>query len=194
LFIIDDIQAGCGRTGSFFSFEKMGLSPDIITMAKSLSGMGLPMALTLLKPELDKWAPGEHNGTFRGNCHAFVTARAAIETFWADDAFEIETRRKGALLAKRLDAIAAAFSTQVRGVKGRGMMLGLDVADGDAASRIVDAAFARGLVLETSGAHGQIVKLLTPLNISDSDLDAGLNILTAAMKQAFSATSLVSAA
>ncbi|MBC7168518.1 diaminobutyrate--2-oxoglutarate transaminase, partial [Phenylobacterium sp.] len=60
LFIVDDIQAGCGRTGAFFSFEGMGLKPDIITMAKSLSGMGLPMALVLVKPELDQWKPGEH--------------------------------------------------------------------------------------------------------------------------------------
>src|SRR3546814_608261 len=78
LLIIDDIQAGCGRTGGFFSFEEAGIKPDIVTLAKSLSGMGLPFALTLFRPDLDKWEPGEHNGTFRGNCHAFVTATAAI--------------------------------------------------------------------------------------------------------------------
>src|SRR5690606_15081487 len=78
LLIVDDIQAGCGRTGEFFSFEKFGVKPDIVTMAKSLSGMGLPFALTLFSPELDQWNPGEHNGTFRGNCHAFVTATAAL--------------------------------------------------------------------------------------------------------------------
>ncbi|MDZ4095224.1 MAG: diaminobutyrate--2-oxoglutarate transaminase, partial [Paracoccaceae bacterium] len=87
LFIVDDIQAGCGRTGGFFSFEGMGISPDIITLAKSISGMGLPMALTLMKPQHDIWAPAEHNGTFRGNNHAFVTARAALEKFWTTDAF-----------------------------------------------------------------------------------------------------------
>ena len=74
LLIVDDIQAGCGRTGDFFSFDEAGIVPDIVTMAKSLSGMGLPFALTLFRPELDQWAPGEHNGTFRGNNHAFVTA------------------------------------------------------------------------------------------------------------------------
>src|SRR3546814_15145011 len=70
--------AGCGRTGGFFSFEDMGFTPDIVTLAKSLSGMGLPFALTLLRPELDQWSPGEHNGTFRGNNHAFVTATAEL--------------------------------------------------------------------------------------------------------------------
>src|SRR5690606_30014682 len=72
LLIIDDIQAGCGRTGTFFSFEEAGIQPDMVTLSKSLSGYGLPMAVVLLKPELDRWKPGEHNGTFRGNNLAFV--------------------------------------------------------------------------------------------------------------------------
>jgi diaminobutyrate-2-oxoglutarate transaminase len=88
LLIVDDIQAGCGRTGSFFSFEGTGVTPDLITMSKSISGFGLPMALLLLKPELDIWKPGEHNGTFRGNAHAFVTARVALEKFWGDRSFQ----------------------------------------------------------------------------------------------------------
>src|SRR5690606_22438945 len=108
LFIVDDIQAGVGRTGGFFSFDGMGLSPDIVTMAKSLSGLGLPMALTLLKPEHDIWEPAEHNGTFRGNNHAFVTARAALEKFWATDAFAADVARKGEYLSERLAAIAEA--------------------------------------------------------------------------------------
>src|SRR5690606_10253068 len=88
LLIIDDIQAGCGRTGTFFSFETFGISPDIVTLSKSLSGFGLPFAVVLMKPALDQWAPGEHNGTFRGNNHAFITAKAAIDTYWADDTFQ----------------------------------------------------------------------------------------------------------
>src|SRR3546814_835597 len=95
LLIVDDIQAGCGRTGSFFSFEGMGIAPDIVTLAKSLSGMGLPFAVVLLKPEHDVWAPGEHNGTFRGNNHAFVTARVALEKFWRDDRFSKTVRAIG---------------------------------------------------------------------------------------------------
>src|SRR5690606_35001201 len=87
LLIVDDIQAGCGRAGSFFSFEDAGIKPDIVTLAKSLSGMGLPFALTLFRPDLDIWEPGEHNGTFRGNRHAFVTATAALRHFWRDGAF-----------------------------------------------------------------------------------------------------------
>lgn len=87
LLIVDDIQAGCGRTGDYFSFEEAGIQPDIITLSKSLGGYGLPFAVVLIKPELDQWKPGEHNGTFRGNNLAFVTAKAAIENYWADDEF-----------------------------------------------------------------------------------------------------------
>lgn len=181
LLIIDDIQAGCGRTGTFFSFEGAGIKPDIITMAKSLSGLGLPMALTLMKPEHDVWKPGEHNGTFRGNCHAFITAAAALDTFWADDSFAAEVRRKGEHLGERLSQIASRNRLIASGVRGRGMMRGLEVGDADVSSRIVQAAFAQGLVIETSGARDQVVKVLAPLTISDADLDHGLDILAAAV-------------
>src|SRR5699024_8953698 len=85
LLIVDDIQVACGRTGTFFSFDEIGLDPDIICLSKSISGYGLPMALSLIKPEYDVWEPGEHNGTFRGNNLAFVTGKRALELFWADD-------------------------------------------------------------------------------------------------------------
>lgn len=194
LFIVDDIQAGCGRTGSFFSFDGMGIQPDIVTMAKSLSGMGLPLSITLIKPKYDIMAPGEHNGTFRGNCHAFVTATAALETFWSDNTFEHAIKRKASLARRRLENIADAFPGKVRGVKGRGMMLGIDVGDGATADRIVDECFARGLVIETSGAHGQIVKLLCPLTIEEDDLEHGLDVLQAATSAAVGKIALVSAA
>lgn len=181
LLIIDDIQAGCGRTGTFFSFEGAGIKPDIITMAKSLSGLGLPMALTLMKPEHDVWKPGEHNGTFRGNCHAFITAAAALDTFWADDSFAAEVRRKGEHLGERLTQMASGNRLIASGVRGRGMMRGLEVGGADVSSRIVQAAFAQGLVIETSGARDQVVKVLAPLTISDADLDHGLDILAAAV-------------
>jgi len=74
LIIVDDIQVGCGRTGSFFSFEEMEISPDIICLSKSISGFGLPMSLVLMMPEYDVFLPGQHNGTFRGNSLAFVAA------------------------------------------------------------------------------------------------------------------------
>lgn len=174
LLIVDDIQAGCGRTGGFFSFEGMGIDPDIVTMAKSLSGMGLPFALTLIRPELDQWSPGEHNGTFRGNNHAFVTAAAALRHFWSDGRFQEDICRRGALLERRLEAMAAEHGLSTR---GRGMMRGIDAGSGEAADSITAACFEQGLIIETSGAHGEIVKVLAPLVIDDAVLSAGLDIL-----------------
>ncbi|WP_373085904.1 diaminobutyrate--2-oxoglutarate transaminase [Sneathiella sp.] len=182
LFIVDDIQAGCGRTGGFFSFEEMGLSPDIVTLAKSISGMGLPMALTLIKPEHDIWTPAEHNGTFRGNNHAFVTARAALEKFWADDGFAKEVADKAELLADRLGRIAQTHDLRLR---GRGMMLGVDAGSGERAAEICAACFDNGLIIETSGSHDEVVKVLAPLTISDVQFRAGLGILETTFAEAF---------
>ena len=176
LLIVDDIQAGCGRAGGFFSFEKAGIVPDIVTLAKSLSGMGLPFALTLLRPELDQWSPGEHNGTFRGNNHAFVTATAALKHFWTEDRLEADAARKGDYLARRLDAMADEHGLSTR---GRGMMRGIDVGSGEVAAAITGAAFRKGLIIETSGAHDEVVKVLAPLVIEDELLAEGLDILEA---------------
>lgn len=174
LLIVDDIQAGCGRTGTFFSFEDMGIKPDIVTLAKSLSGMGLPFALTLFHPTLDQWEPGEHNGTFRGNNHAFVTATAALRHFWADDRFQTDIRRRGDLLATQLERMAERNELTTR---GRGMMRGIDVGSGDIAAQITKRAFTKGVIIETSGPHDEIVKVLAPLTIDDDVLAAGLDIL-----------------
>lgn len=190
LLIIDDIQAGCGRTGGFFSFEKMGIVPDIVTMAKSLSGMGLPFALTLFRPELDQWSPGEHNGTFRGNNHAFVTATAALKHFWADGTFEAEVKIRGNYLEKRLNRIAAEYGLTVR---GRGMMRGLNAGSGEAAERITKAAFERGVIIETSGSRGEIVKVLAPLTIEVEVFGHGLDILEHCVGQVICSTSGVAA-
>lgn len=181
LMIVDDIQAGCGRTGNFFSFEGMGFTPDIVTMAKSLSGMGLPFALTLVRPELDQWAPGEHNGTFRGNNHAFVTATAALRHFWSDRQFQQDVARRSTLLERRLDAMAAEHGLSTR---GRGMMRGIDVGSGEIASAVTASCFERGLIIETSGAHDEIVKVLAPLIIDDALLSAGLDILETSIREA----------
>lgn len=179
LFIVDDIQAGCGRTGGFFSFDEMGLSPDIITMAKSLSGMGLPLAVTLIKPEHDIWKPAEHNGTFRGNNHAFVTAAAALEKFWADDRFAAAVKEKARYLGERLSAIADDHGLAT---KGRGMMIGIDAGSGENAAAICKACFGKGLIIETSGSHDEVVKVLAPLTISLAQLTAGVDIIEGAFE------------
>jgi len=180
LLIVDDIQAGCGRTADYFSFERAGIKPDMVTLSKSLSGYGLPFAVVLLKPDLDTWSPGEHNGTFRGNNHAFVTATAAIEQFWRTPIFSHDVRRKASLLRSHLDAIAADSELDLT-VKGLGMMVGLECEDGETAARICKAARDRNMILETSGSNDQVVKCMPPLTISDADLERGAAILAASV-------------
>jgi len=186
LFIVDDIQAGCGRTGTFFSFEEMGIEPDMIPMAKSFSGMGLPFAALLIKPGHDIWGPAEHNGTFRGNTHAFVTARVALEKFWKDDTFQKEIATKAEMLREALERIAATIPGAR--LKGRGMMQGVDVGNGDMAGEICARAFEKGLIIETSGAHDEVVKVLAPLTTPEATFAKGLDILTEAARDVTATT------
>lgn len=183
LLIIDDIQAGCGRTGTFFSFEEAGIYPDIITLSKSLGGYGLPFALVLMKPELDQWKPGEHNGTFRGNNMAFVAAKAAIDHYWSDDVFSKEIKRKGDIIAKRFESIVSKYGEGNFYTKGRGMFQGINCVNGELASRISRAAFKKGLIIETSGADGQVIKLLCPLVITEENLIKGLDIIEVSIRE-----------
>ena len=176
LLIVDDIQAGCGRTGPFFSFEDAKIKPDIVTLSKSLSGYGLPMSLLLMKPELDVWRAGEHNGTFRGNNLAFVTARAALMHYWSNGEFEASIRQKSTLVRNWLEYTAQGYDGAFS-VRGRGMMLGLVAEAPGMSGEIAKRAFANGLVIETSGSEDQVVKLLPPLTIDDATLRLGLEIL-----------------
>ena len=181
LLIVDDIQAGCGRTGSYFSFEEAGIVPDIVTLSKSLSGYGLPFAVVLMKPELDQWKPGEHNGTFRGNNLAFVTAKAAIDHYWSDDKFAKEVQRKGDYIEQRLQKIVDKYGDGNMTTRGRGMFRGLNCVSGELADKITTEAFRNGLVIETSGADDHVVKTLCPLTISDENLTKALDIVEAAV-------------
>ena len=180
LFAIDDIQAGCGRTGPFFSFEAAGLDPDIVCLSKSLSGYGLPLAITLMKPAIDVWAPGEHTGTFRGSNPAFVTATAALER-WTNDRFSDEIKVKGQEMGDALVDIAATHPELDATVRGRGMIQGLAFADADIASRVARQAFAEGVLAETSGPDDEVLKLLPPLVIEADELEHGLKVLAGAV-------------
>ncbi|MGV9314123.1 diaminobutyrate--2-oxoglutarate transaminase [Streptomyces sp. NPDC003691] len=183
LLIVDDIQMGCGRTGGFFSFEEAGIVPDIVTLSKSISGYGLPMSLCLFLPELDVWEPGEHNGTFRGHNPAFVTAAAALRTYWADGELEKQTLERGEQIEQSLLALAGEGPEPGFGFRGRGLVWGLEFPDKERASAICARAFELGLLLETSGPEGEVVKLLPPLTVSAAELDEGLRVLARAVRE-----------
>jgi diaminobutyrate-2-oxoglutarate transaminase len=177
LLIMDDVQMGCGRTGPFFSFEEAGITPDIVCLSKSISGYGLPMALTLIKPELDVWEPGEHNGTFRGISPAFVTAAEALRVYWSDDELEKSTKAKGERIGAAFSGIVEAYPEAGLTAKGRGLARGIEFTEGALAARVCAAAFARGLLMETSGPDGEVMKLLPPLTLTDDELTQGLSII-----------------
>ncbi|MEO6793360.1 MAG: diaminobutyrate--2-oxoglutarate transaminase [Mycobacterium sp.] len=174
LLIVDDVQMGCGRTGPFFSFEAAGIVPDIVCLSKSISGYGLPMALTLFKPELDVWEPGEHNGTFRGQNPSFVTAAAALN-FWSDNRLEKSVLRKGELVEQSLSEVVEPFDGI--STRGRGLIRGVAFDRPELAGAVCREAFARGLLLENSGPEGEVVKLMPPLVIDNDDLAEGLTIV-----------------
>lgn len=177
LLIVDDVQMGVGRTGPFFSFEIAGIRPDIVVLSKSIGGYGMPMALTLIKPEHDVWLPGEHNGTFRGNNPAFVTAAAALRIFWSDDALERSTIAKGERVHSALTDLAARYPTAGLRSKGRGLARGLQFAADGAAGKVCAAAFERGLLMETAGPADQVMKVMPALTATDDELDEGLQVV-----------------
>ncbi|MCQ4044943.1 diaminobutyrate--2-oxoglutarate transaminase [Streptantibioticus rubrisoli] len=183
LLIVDDIQMGCGRTGPFFSFEEAGIEPDIVTLSKSISGYGLPMSLTLFKPELDLWEPGEHNGTFRGNNPAFVTATAALDTYWADGQMEKQTLARGEQIEAALGEIVREHRHSGVEFRGRGLVWGLEFADKRRAGDVCARAFELGMLLETSGPESEVVKLLPALTITPDELDEGLRTLARAVRE-----------
>lgn len=175
LFIVDDIQMGCGRTGEFFSFEFAGLSPDIVVLSKSLSGYGLPLSMLLLKERYDAWRPGEHTGTFRGNNLALVAATAAINIYWRSRSFSQEVQRMGEIMRLRLEAIASEYGNRFA-VRGRGMALGFDCQMAEIAEATTRKAFEKGLIIERCGPVGQVVKFLPALTIDFETLDRGLQV------------------
>jgi diaminobutyrate-2-oxoglutarate transaminase len=191
LLIVDDIQMGCGRTGTFFSFDDIGIKPDIITISKSISGYGMPMALVLLRPELDVWEISAHNGTFRGNNLAFVTATETLRHFWKDDVFSQEIKAKGVIIHDHLQALAKKYHF-IEEIRGRGMVAGIVFSEGAHADFVTEQAFGQeNLILETCGSKGEVVKLLPPLIISHEELALGLkcidNVLMKLQKQVDSA-------
>ena len=183
LLVCDDIQVGSARTGTYFSFERAGIVPDIVTLSKSIGGYGMPFALVLFKPELDVWNPGEHNGTFRGSQLSIVAAKAGLEIMLESNV-EAEVRRKGEIIAEYLGKVKEINeSFDVRGI---GFMWGVDCnkVKPDAVSRaIVKECFENGLIVERAGRNNDVVKLMPCLLADDETLKKGLDIFVNAVKK-----------
>ncbi len=181
LLIVDDIQVGCARTGTYFSFERAGIVPDITVMSKSIGGYGMPFSLVLLKPELDLWLPGEHNGTFRGYQPSMVAAKAGIEVMLNDRAEE-RARRAGERIGAFMENELLPMDPRLA-ARGIGCIWGVDMAAfGPGKAKAVSRkCFENGLIIELAGRDNSVVKLMPQLLISDAELDEGLSILKAAV-------------
>ena len=185
LMIVDDIQVGCARTGWFFSFERAGIVPDIVTQSKSIGGYGMPFALVLIKPELDIWSPGEHNGTFRGYQLSMVAAKAGLEVM-LNEHVEDKVRGQEKIIAQYMDEITALDPARVR-TRGIGFIWGVDLyhcdPEGKASKQVLDLCFQNGLIVERVGRGNAVVKVMPDLLIGEATLRRGLDILKNAVAQ-----------
>lgn len=181
LLVVDDIQVGNGRTGYFFSFERAGIVPDMVVLSKSISGFGMPMALLLMKPELDIFRPAEHNGTFRGNQLSFVGGKAGIEFFNKHHIGE-EVQRKAKIIDEFIKNEILPLDSRLS-YRGIGLIWGIDFMKIDAKKALdcSHACFDKGLVIELAGRHDSVLKLMPALTIEDEVLKEGLEIIKASV-------------
>ncbi len=178
LLIIDDIQVGCGRTGTFFSFERASIAPDIAVLSKSIGGYGFPLALTLIKPQYDIWSPGEHNGTFRGNQIAFVAAKAGLE-YMLHNSVENQARIKGEKAKEYIENEILPLSPKLE-LRGIGLILGIDMTalGGNKMSKaVMNSCFENGVIAERAGRDNAVLKIMPPLTIEEDKLLYGLEIV-----------------
>ena len=184
LLICDDVQVGCGRTGPFFSFERAGIEPDMVILSKSIGGYGGPMSLLLMRPGLDVWSPGEHNGTFRGHQLSLVGASAALEFREAHD-LEAQVERKAQFLSSFLRSNLAMLQPRLM-VRGIGMIWGVDLSQcggTGAASAVAERCYELGLLVERAGRDGSVLKILPPLTIEPELLERGCGIVRQALTE-----------
>ena len=182
LLIVDDIQVGCGRTGPFFSFQRAGIVPDLVTLSKSISGYGLPMSLLLIRPEYDRFQPAEHNGTFRGNQLAFVGAKAALE-YREQVNLEQQVAEKAKLVSEYIESRLLPMDSRLTH-RGIGLIQGVDFAGvGDICGKVQGECYRNGLIIERCGPKDCVLKLMPALTITPEELNEGLEIIEKAMKQ-----------
>ena len=184
LLVVDDVQVGCCRSGTFFSFERAGIQPDIVTMSKSIGGYGLPLAVTLIKPELDIWTPGEHNGTFRGNQMAFVAAKAGLD-FMLENKIEDGVKAKGEVVKKYIEEEILPLDSRLA-VRGIGLIWGIDfdkIPVKGLADKVEMRCFDKKMIIEGAGRNNCVVKIMPPLTISQDELKYGLAIVKEAVQE-----------
>ena len=148
----------------------------MVILSKSIGGLGLPMSLVLIKPDIDQWKPAEHTGTFRGFNLAFIAATAAL-SYWKTDDFAKDIAGKEKILFSLLNSLKLDFPQLSMKVRGIGLIYGIEMPQPKIAKAIVGEAFRRKLIIELAGAEDQVIKLLPPLVVEDAVLEKGVNII-----------------
>jgi diaminobutyrate-2-oxoglutarate transaminase len=186
--VVDEVQTGCGRTGTWFAFEQYGIEPDVVIASKALSGIGIPIALIIYDKKLDTWAPGAHSGTFRGNQLAFAAGVETIKVIRRDRVLD-NVRERGAQLAAGLDALRLKYP-EVLDIRGLGLMWGIELGDpvtlqpwGELARAVQHRCVRAGLILEVGGRGDGVIRLLPPLNVTAQTVDSAVGIIDAALAQ-----------
>ena len=185
--IVDEVQTGCGRTGTWYAFEQYGIEPDVIIASKGLSGLGLPVSVILYRRRLDSWGPGSHIGSFRGNNLAFASANAYLDVLRQENLLD-NVRAEGWHLLTGLADLQRSTSL-ISDVRGLGLILGMEMAACPAASvsarevaeRVQRAALRRGLIVEIGGRDDRVVRILPALNVARRTTDDALTIIAAAV-------------
>ena len=192
--IVDEIQCGIGRSGDIFAFQESGIIPDIILMSKAIGG-SQPMSVVVYDKSLDKWNPGAHAGTFRGNQLAMAAGTVVLRRV-SDPAFLSEVRRKGGIIRKALEALKAEVSI-IGDVRGRGLMQGIEFIDpegpkdimghpepsGKIAAEVQKRCFENHLVMEKGGRSGSVMRCLCALTVTDDEISTMLDIFSRVVKE-----------
>lgn len=182
LLICDEVQIGCSRSGTFFSFERADIVPDIVCMSKSIGGYGIPFAVTLFKKELDVFKPGEHNGTFRGCQLSMVAGLAALEMTVEQD-IPAQVKRKEKIVKEYLDKEIKPLLKGKMEIRGIGLSWGIEFNDGKLARAVLDKCFEKKLIIELAGSYDSVLKIMPSLVIEDELLLNGLNIVKESIQE-----------
>lgn len=182
LLICDEVQIGCSRSGTFFSFERADIVPDIVCMSKSIGGYGIPFAVTLFKKELDVFKPGEHNGTFRGCQLSMVAGLAALEMTVEQD-IPAQVKRKEKIVKEYLDKEIKPLLKGKMEIRGIGLSWGIEFNDGKLARAVLDKCFEKKLIIELAGSYDSVLKIMPSLVIEDELLLKGLNIVKESIQE-----------
>ncbi|MCW5263384.1 aminotransferase class III-fold pyridoxal phosphate-dependent enzyme [Verminephrobacter eiseniae] len=195
--VMDEVQTGFGRSGDMFAHEWAGIVPDAIVMSKAIGG-GYPLAVMAYHEKYDKWNPGAHAGTFRGNQIALISGAATLEYLQRPGVLEM-VRVVGLHLQQRLQTLQDRFSC-IGEVRGRGLMLGVELIDpnsepdalgrpqanGTLAKALKRACLEYGLIIESGGRHGAVMRFLPPLIITANDVDIIIQKFEAALESLWS--------